>query len=88
MLYAQVAYNRHDRCVMLAIEREGACHIVSMANHGGLCLMRSIASVFDSGFVTEPQTERIVMSASCTDREGELIVAGWKFVRKICLKLK
>ena len=79
------AFVRGRRGIMLAIERDGCCHLISVA-YGRLSKLQSIHSILPS--VVEYGSERIVMSVTDTHTEGEFMVGGRRWTKWISLKLK
>ena len=80
---------RGRRGIMLAIERDGCCHLISV-HYGRMSKLQSIASIvlitpfnmFDEG------DNFIVISVVDTDTEGVFIAAGMGWTKKITIKLK
>ena len=79
------AYVRGRRGIMLAIERDGCCHIISVA-HGRLSKLQSTDSLVNVD-VNEDEKQRIVTSVTATDIEGEFIAGGIRWTKRITLKL-
>ena len=80
------AYTRGRRGIMLAIERDGCCHLISVAN-GRMSKLQSIASIVNVDR-NENKSEWIVTSVTATGSEGEFIVGGYGWTKRISLKLK
>ena len=79
------AYVRGRRGIMLAIERDGCCHLISVA-YGRMSKLQSTDSIVSS--VVEYGSERHVMSVTDTHTEGEFMVGGRRWTKRISLKLK
>ena len=79
-------FTRGRRGIMLAIERDGCCHLISVM-YGRLSKLQSIASIVNVD-VNDRERDRIVMSVTATGIEGEFIVSGDRWTRLISLKLK
>ena len=79
-------FARGRRGIMLAIERDGCCHLISVM-HGRMSMLQSIASIVNVD-VAESESERIVHCVTATGIEREFIVGGWNWTRRISLKLK
>ena len=79
------AYSRGRRGIMLAIERDGCCHLISMV-YGLMSKLQSIASIVPD--VIKIKSDRIVHSVIATGIEGEFIVGGQNWTRRVSLKLK
>ena len=82
----QKAFTRSRRGIMLAIERDGCCHLISV-NYGRLSKLQSIDSIVNVD-VVENEKCRIVMSVTATDTKGEFIAGGSNWTKRISLKLK
>ena len=80
------AYVSGRRGIMLAIERDGCCHLISVA-YGSMSKLQSIDSIVPPD-VVKPKYECIVMSVTATGRNGEFIAGGWNWTKKITIKLK
>ena len=80
------AYTRGRRGIMLAIERDGCCHLISV-NYGIMSKLQSIASIVNVD-VNKDERNRIVMSVTSTGTKGEFIAGGKGWTRLISLKLK
>ena len=78
-------YARGRRSIMMAIERDGCCHLISVVN-GRMAMLQSIASIVSDEI--QYKHELIVMSVTATGTEGEFMAGGWNWTKKINLKLK
>ena len=74
------------RGIMLAIERDGCCHLISVA-YGIMSKLQSIASIVNVDVIKD-ESERIVTSVTATGIEGKFIAGGYGWNRLISLKLK
>ena len=72
------------RGIMLAIERDGCCHLISVT-YGRMSKLQSIASIDVAGSY---ERNRIVLSVTTTGTKGEFIAGGENWTRRIRLKLK
>ena len=82
----QNVFIRGRRGIMLAIERDGCCHLISVA-YGRMSKMQSIDSIVNV-VVVEEDFQRIVMCVSATGKKDEFIAGGDNWTRRISLKLK
>ena len=73
------------RGIMMAIERDGCCHLISV-DYGRLSVLQSIGSIVPSK--VDNKSQRIVMSVTATGTRGEFIVGGWGWTRLITVKYK
>ena len=80
------AYVRGRRGIMLAIERDGCCHLISVA-YGRLSKLQSIDSIVNVDVVKD-EWYRVVMSVTATGTEGEFIIGGIYWTKRITLRLK
>ena len=79
-------FTRGRRGIMLAIERDGCCHLISVT-HGRMSKLQSVASIVNVD-VVKHEKDRIVHSVTATGTRGEFIVGGNGWTRLISLKLK
>ena len=79
-------FTRGRRGIMLAIERDGCCHLISV-HYGRLSKLQSIASIVNVD-ANDRERDRVVTSLSTTKTEGEFIAGGENWTKKISLKLK
>ena len=80
------AYIRGRRGIILAIERDGCCHLISVA-YGRMCKLHSIDSIINVDAV-KYNCHRMVMSMNATDIKGEFFAGGIGWIRRISFKLK
>ena len=80
------AYVRGRRGIILAIQRDGCCHLISVV-YGRMSKLQSIYSIVNVDEV-EDKSLRIVASVVATDNKGEFIAGGVNWTKRICLKLK
>ena len=80
------AFVRGRRGIMLAIERDGCCHLISVM-YGSMSKLQSIASIVLTDLI-DNKSQSIVMSVTATDTKGEFIAGGFYWTKKITIKLK
>ena len=87
-IYAlQKVYVRGTRGIMMAIESDGCCHLISV-DYGRLSILQSIDSIVPlDRDMAKHAYDHIVKSVAATATRGEFIVCGWKWIRMITLKL-
>ena len=73
ILTLRKAFIRGMRDIVLAIKREGCCHLISV-EHGRMSKLKSIDSIVSPAIVNK--LERVVMSVNATHTEGEFIFVG------------
>ena len=74
------------RGIMIAIERDGCCHLMSV-DFGRLTVLQSIDSIVDVDMVLY-ESENIVHSVTAARTKGEFIVGGCGWTRVITVKYK
>ena len=79
-------FTRGRRGIMLAIERDGCCHLISVV-YGRLSKLQSTNSIVNVN-VVEDKRYRIVTSLTATGTKGEFIAGGIGWTKRIILKLK
>ena len=79
-------YVRGRRGIMLTIERDGGCHLISVT-YGRLSKLQSVDSIVNVDR-NENKSEWIVTSVTATGSESEFIVGGYGWTKRISLKLK
>ena len=80
------AYARHRRGIILAIERDGCCHLISVED-GLMSKLQTIDSIVPQDLV-DYERNRVVLSVTATDKAGEFIAGGYHWTKKITIKLK
>ena len=86
-IYAlQKVYAIGMRGIMMAIERDGCCHLISV-DYGRLTVLQSIDSIVPRD-VVEDEYERIVRSVTATAKRGQFMVGGLQWTRLITVKYK
>ena len=79
-------FTRGRRGIMLAIERDGCCHLISVV-YGRMSKLQSIASIANVNAVND-ERRRIVDCVTATGTRGEFIAGGFGWARLISVKLK
>ena len=79
------AFVRGRRGIMLVIESDGCCHLISVA-YGRMSKLQSIDSIVPD--LMKIKSDRIVHSVIATGIEGEFIAGGQNWTRRVSLKLK
>ena len=74
------------RGIMMAIERDSCCHLISV-DYGRLTVLQSIDSIVPLD-VVEDKFKRIVMSVTSTAKRGQFIFGGFEWTRLIIVKYK
>ena len=76
------AYVRGRRGIMLAIERDGCCHLIFVV-YGGMSKLQSIGSIVN---VDVNESNRVVHSVAASTK-GEFIAGGDGWAKRMSLKL-
>ena len=82
----QNVFTKGRRGIMLAIERDGCCHLISVM-YGRLSKLQSIASIVNVD-VVEDEKNHIVSYVTATGSKSEFIAGGIGWTKRIILKLK
>jgi hypothetical protein len=80
-------YAKGMRGIMLAIERGGSCHLISI-DYGRLSVLQSIDSIVPLDVVDDIEDELYVASVTSTGKRGEFIVGGENWTKLITVKYK
>ena len=73
------------RGIMMAIERDGCCHLISV-DYGRLSVLQSIDSIVPS--VVKYESFRLVTSVTATAKRGQFIFGGYNWTKLITVKYK
>ena len=85
-MYAiKVVFHRRNRSVLLAVERDGCFHLVAQASKRPLLLLKSYGRV--SSRCEDHPYDRIICTATKTMLEGEFIISGTDYLKRIVFKL-
>ena len=81
------AYFRGMRGIILATERDGCCHLISVA-YGRMSKLQSIDSIVPVDVVEcVDKRDFVVLSVAATGTKGEFIAGGFGWNRRITIKL-
>ena len=72
--------------IMLAIERDGCCHLISVM-YGIMSKLQSIDSIVNVDVIKDERHHNVT-SVAATGTKGKFIVGGFEWTRLISLKLK
>ena len=87
-IYCQrTAFERGCKAVILAIERDGVCHLIGLASSGRLTMINKLPNMADGREYPYSNYE-IILSVAETDKEGEFILGEYCWIKKLTLKLK
>ena len=85
--YLKTAIVRGDRAIILAIEVSACCHLISMTASGRLHLIESMPSIRRPDVMYPGDGWKIIESMTESDVEGQYIVAGYTWIRKLTVRL-
>ena len=78
-----VAINRR-RAVMLAVEREGCCRLLSMTCRGRLYVILTLPCLVDKS--NRKDTNKVIFSVSNCSQKGDILVGGFGWLKMINIK--
>ena len=81
------AFERRGRAVILAIERDGVCHLVGMTARGRLATVTRLSNMADRGREYAMPNYEVVLCVSDDGVEGEFVLGGYCWMKKLALKL-
>ena len=82
------AFERRGRAVTLAIERDGVCHLVGMTARGRLAMIMRLSNMADRGREYVMPNYEVVLCVSDAGVEGEFVLGGYCWMKKLTVKLK
>ena len=83
----RTAFERRGKAVILAIERDGICHLIGMTSRGKLSIIERLSNITDGQNYPHPNY-KVILSEVQSGREGEFILGGYCWIKKLTLKLK
>ena len=90
MIYCikDIAVSRR-RAAMLAVEREGCSHLISMTARGRLMLLASLPNVIDRNKDPndDKQKYKVVFAVSEFSKYGDVLLGGFGWLKKISIKM-
>ena len=85
--YLKTAIVTGDRGIILAMERSACCHLISMTASGRLHLIESMPSIRRLDVMYPGDAWKIIESMAESDVEGQYIVAGYMWIKKLTVRL-
>ena len=85
--YLKTAIVRHDRAIILAIDVDACCHLISMTASGRLHMLDSMPSIRRPDVQYPGDAHKQIASMTETDTEGQYIVAGYMWIKKLTVRL-
>ena len=85
--YLKTAIVRHHRAIILAIDVDACCHLISMTASGRLHTLDSMPSIRRPDVEYPGDDYKLITSMTETDTEGQYIVAGYMWIRKLTVRL-
>ena len=74
--------------ILLAFGDDGCCHLISMTRRGRLAVLQSIASILSEDVNYYGDMNKLIFSVTETDRKGQFILTGYKWLHRLCLQFK
>ena len=88
MYSMRTVYATRHQAVILALERDGCCHLVSVARRGSLTLLMTVDGIVPSSADASDLGRHHIASVSNTDEKGVIIVGGKNWIKKLTFMLK
>ena len=85
--YLKTAIVTGDRAIILAMEHSARCHLISMTASGHLHMIESMPSICRPDVEYPDGWCKKIYSMTETDIEGQYIVAGYSWIRKLTVRL-
>ena len=85
--YLKTAIVRGNQAIILAIEASACCHLISMTASGRLLLIESMPSICKPDVEYSRYNPKWIDSMTESDVEGQYIVAGYMWIRKLTVRL-
>ena len=80
--------DRHRASVMLACERDGCSHLLAVDSRGVIVVIRSLANMIpDMQMANGKKYEALIQSVCRCLTEGDIIVAGVKWMKLVSIRL-
>ena len=85
----RVVYERSDRAVILAIERDDIYHLISISQHGRFKYLQRLCDIVNTDMTySAARFSLITAVCSAQDKKGEIFIAGYRWIRKINFLIK
>ena len=85
--YLKTAIVIGNQVIILAMEHSACCHLISMTASGHLHMLESMPSICRPDVKYPSDMCKVIDSMTESDVEGQYIVAGYMWIRKLTLKL-
>ena len=85
--YLKTAIVRHHQAIILAIDVDACCHLISMTASGRLHIIDSMPSIRRRDIKYPEEKFKQITSMTETDTEGQYIVAGYMWIKKLTVRL-
>ena len=81
-------FERDDRSVILAVERDGFCHLTSVGNRGKMKVIKSIPSFYEHQIEYPYENYKTILAVTRADNEGNYMLSGYENVKIVNMRLK
>ena len=84
-----MAIERDRAAVLLACERDGCCHLISVSSRGVLVMLQRLATlILDSPVYRDRSCFSVIQSVCRGQKEGDFIVAGALWMKLVSIRIK
>ena len=88
MYSMKTVYATRHQAVVLALERDGCCHLVPVAMRGSKMLLMTVDGIVPSSADVSDLDRHHIASVSNIDEKGVIIVGGKYWIKKLTFMLK
>ena len=85
--YLKTAVVRQHQAIILAIDVDACCHLISMTASGHLHTLESMPTIRRPDIQYPNESYKQISSMAETDTEGQYIVAGYMWIKKLTVRL-
>ena len=85
--YLKTAIVTGNQAIILAIERSACCHLILMTASGHLHVIESMPSIRRPNVEYPDDRLKTITSMTKSDIEGQYIVAGYSWIKKLTVRL-
>lgn len=87
MMCIKIAYEYMKSAILLTVERDGCCHLLSLSSKGRLGYMQNYPSLVPSNKKYSSSNFKAVLSVMSTGKRGLFLVGGHSWMKTIYIKL-
>ena len=85
--HLKTAIVKGDQAIILAIDISTRCHLISMTASGRLNLIESMPSIWRPDIEYPDDKYKVITTITHSDIEGQYVVAGYSWIRKLTVRL-